>query len=188
MNERERTRLSKFLSFVLRHEPGAIGVELDEAGWISVDELLAAACAHGTRITRPALEEIVATSPKRRFAFSDDAERIRAVQGHSVEVNLQYTPSIPPDLLFHGTIDKFVQAISAEGLLRMSRRHVHLSADAATARTVGARRGRPVVLEICAVKMYKDGFAFFMATNGVWLTEHVPPAYIRFPILQSKDS
>lgn len=179
MNERDRTRLSKFLSFVLRHEPGAIGVELDEAGWISVETLLEASRAHGTEITRPMLEEIVATSPKRRFAFSRDTQCIRAVQGHSIEVDLKYAPSVPPDILYHGTVDDFITAIRSQGLLRMSRQHVHLSADATTARTVGARRGRPVVLEVLARQMHEDGFAFFMATNGVWLTEHVPPTYIQ---------
>ncbi len=181
MNERERTRLSKFLSFVLRHEPRAIGVELDDAGWISVDLLLEASCAHGTEITRSMLEEIVATSPKRRFVLSDDAQRIRAAQGHSVDVDLKYAIAVPPDVLFHGTVESLVSVIRSEGLLRMSRHHVHLSLDAATARTVGARRGRPVVLEILARRMHEDGFTFHVSTNGVWLTEHVPPKYIRFP-------
>lgn len=181
MNEQERTRLSKFLSLVLRHDPGAISVELDDAGWISIDLLLSAARAHGTEISRPMLEEIVATSPKRRFAFSDDAQHIRAVQGHSIDVDLKYEPSVPPDCLYHGTVESVISEITTQGLLRMSRRHVHLSIDEETARIVGARRGKPVVLVIAARRMYEDGFAFFMATNGVWLTERVPPAYIQLP-------
>lgn len=181
MDESERTRLSKFLSLVLRHEPDAIGIELDGAGWVSVDLLLRASTAHGTKITRSMLEEVVATSPKRRFVLSDDAQRIRAAQGHSVDVDLEYAIAVPPDVLFHGTIERVMAAIRSQGILRMSRHHVHLSLDAATARSVGGRRGRPVVLEVLARQMHEDGFAFHVATNGVWLTEHVPPAYIRFP-------
>jgi len=179
MDERERTRLSKFLSFALRHEPGAIGVELDDAGWVSVDLLLESARGHGTEITRAMLEDIVATSSKHRFVLSDDGQRIRAAQGHSVDVDLQYAIAVPPDILFHGTIESRMPAIRAQGLLRMSRHHVHLSLDAATARAVAARRGKPVVLEILAGRMHRDGFAFHVSTNGVWLTEHVPPAYIQ---------
>jgi putative RNA 2'-phosphotransferase len=181
MDEGERTRLSKFLSFVLRHEPHAIGIELDGAGWASVDTLLEASRSHGTEITRPILEEVVATSPKQRFIFSDDGQHIRAVQGHSVDVDLRYAPTVPPDLLFHGTVETSISAIRTQGLLRLSRHHVHLSLDAATALAVGSRRGRPVVLEVLAKRMHEDGFTFHVSSNGVWLTEHVPPRYIRFP-------
>ncbi len=133
MDESERRRLSKFLSFVLRHEPDAIGLELDVAGWASVDSLLEASCTHGAEVTRPMLEEVVATSPKRRFVFSDDGQRIRAAQGHSIDVDLNYLPTVPPDVLFHGTVETSISVIRSQGLLRLNRHDVHLSIDAQTA-------------------------------------------------------
>ncbi|HEX7843111.1 MAG TPA: RNA 2'-phosphotransferase [Kofleriaceae bacterium] len=175
------TDLSKFLSFVLRHEPGVIGIELDRNGWVEIDRLVAQCRAHGKAVSRDLVEEVVATSSKQRFAISDDGQRIRASQGHSVPVDLGYEPAEPPEWLFHGTVRGSLSSIRAEGLLKRSRHHVHLSRDAATARTVGARRGKPVVLRIAAGRMHRDGHVFFLAANGVWLTERVPPAYIEFP-------
>ncbi len=170
--------LSKFLSWALRHRPDAIGITLDAAGWTDVEALLAAARAHGRPLTRELLERIVAESPKRRFALSEDGRRIRASQGHSVEVALGYAPAEPPEVLFHGTVARALPAIRAEGLQRMSRHHVHLSADEATARGVGGRRGAPVVLRVAAGRMRRDGFIFYRSANGVWLTERVPPEYV----------
>lgn len=181
MGRDEITKQSKFLSFVLRHEPGAIGLQLDGAGWADVEELLARCRAHGRAITRERLEEIVATSPKRRFAFSDDGARIRASQGHSIAVDLGYETARPPELLFHGTVAAALAAIRVEGLRRMQRHHVHLSADEATAQNVGARRGKAIVLRIAAGAMSGAGFTFYRSANGVWLTEAVPPQYIAFP-------
>ena len=181
MGNDEITKQSKFLSFVLRHEPGAIGLGLDGAGWAEVDELLACCRAHGRALTRERLEEIVATSPKQRFAFSADGRRIRASQGHSIDVELGYEAAEPPELLFHGTVAAALAAIRVEGLKRMQRHHVHLSADEATARNVGARRGKAVLLRIAAGKMRAAGIAFYRSANGVWLTEAVPPEYIAFP-------
>jgi len=178
VDERQRTSTSKFLSWVLRHQPAAIGLVLDEQGWVAIDALLAAAAAHGRAITRAVLDEVVATNPKRRFAISDDGTRIRASQGHSVEVELGYQPAEPPEWLFHGTVDRVLDAIRAGGLSKMSRHHVHLSPDEATARTVGSRRGRPVILRVAAGRMHRDGHAFFRSANGVWLTDHVPPEYL----------
>ena len=175
------THLSKFLSWVLRHEPGAIGLELDRNGWVEIDRLLEACRAHGEMLSRDLLAEIVATSPKQRFAISEDGLRIRASQGHSIEIELGYQPEEPPELLFHGTVASSVAAIRADGLSRMERHHVHLSPDVATARSVGMRRGKPVVLRIAAGRMRRDGHVFFLSANGVWLTEHVPPGYIEFP-------
>ena len=174
-------RLSKFLSFVLRHDPGAIGIALDRNGWADIDELLERCRAHGRPLTREVLEAIVATSPKRRFAISEDGRRVRASQGHSVGVDLGYAPAAPPELLFHGTVAASVPAIRAAGLERMGRHHVHLSPDEATARTVGGRRGRPVVLRVAAGPMHRDGHTFYLSANGVWLTERVPSGYIAFP-------
>jgi putative RNA 2'-phosphotransferase len=177
-DEEARAATSKFLSFVLRHQPGAIGIELDAAGWVAVDTLIAQCNAHGRRLSRALLEEIVATSPKRRFALSDDGTRIRASQGHSVAVDLGYRPAEPPELLFHGTVASRLDSIRAHGLQRMDRHDVHLSPDRQTARVVGARRGRPVILRVAAGRMHRDGHVFRLSANGVWLTAEVPPSYL----------
>lgn len=181
MDEQSRKRTSKRLSYVLRHRPDSVGLVCDPRGWVAVDALLAALAAHGEAISHDDLVEVVSTNAKQRFAFSEDGARIRASQGHSIDVELGYAPATPPDTLFHGTHVGVVEAIQREGLLRGERHHVHLSADADTARSVGARRGRPVVLVVVAAVMNADGFAFFLSDNGVWLTEHVPPRYLRAP-------
>lgn len=180
MTAERLVKVSKFLSLVLRHRPERIGIRLDRAGWVEVDELLSRARAHGLPLTRAELEEVVATNDKRRFSFDAEGSRIRAVQGHSVEVELGYAPEVPPETLYHGTAAQLVDAIRREGLKRGQRHHVHLSADAATATRVGARRGRAVVLAVQAGRMQRDGLIFYRSANGVWLTEHVPPAYIVF--------
>ncbi|WP_104524286.1 RNA 2'-phosphotransferase [Blastococcus atacamensis] len=164
-------RTSKRLSFVLRHRPDSVGLVLDPAGWVDVDQLLAA-----LRLTREQLERVVATNDKRRFEIAGD--RIRAVQGHSVAVELGYAPERPPAQLFHGTVERFLPAILAEGLRPQRRHAVHLSPDVATARTVGARRGRPVVLRVDAVRLADDGAVFSRSANGVWLVDAVPPSYL----------
>jgi putative RNA 2'-phosphotransferase len=171
-------RVSKRLSFVLRHEPGSIGIHLDDAGWTDVDALLAALARHGLPLTRADLDHVVATNDKRRFAVDASGTRIRASQGHSRRVDLGYLAEAPPSELFHGTVERFLLPILAEGL-RPGRRHaVHLSPDAGTAREVGARRGRPVVLRVDAGAMAADGFAFSRSANGVWLVDAVPPRFL----------
>jgi len=180
MDERERTQRSKFLSLILRHQPELVGITLDAQGWVDVEVLLAACARQRRRFTRAELDELVATSPKRRFAYSDDGRRIRASQGHSVDVELGYTPSTPPDVLYHGTVALALPAIREGGLLKMSRHHVHLSADRATAENVGGRRGAPIILRVDAAAMHAAGHAFCKSANGVWLTDHVPPAFIDF--------
>jgi len=178
--EKSLVRTSKFLSLVLRHDPGKIGLRLDPAGWANVDELLSAAAASGTPIGRETLERVVAGNDKQRFAFSPDGTRIRASQGHSVDVDLGLQPRTPPEVLYHGTATRFVDSIREKGLHSASRAHVHLSADEATARAVGQRHGRPVVLTIAAGRMHRDGRPFFRSENGVWLTDEVPAEYIGF--------
>jgi putative RNA 2'-phosphotransferase len=181
MKEKEKIRSSKFLSLVLRHEPEKIGLELDVAGWVDVDELLFACRMHGHPMERSELEAIVATNEKKRFAFSDDGQKIRASQGHSINVSLGYVPQAPPARLFHGTATRFLDSIRREGLRKGERHHVHLSAEEATARTVGQRHGKPAVLLVKAEAMVAAGHAFFLSENGVWLTDHVPGAFIEFP-------
>jgi len=176
-----KTSMSKFLSFVLRHEPHHIGIELDANGWVAIDRLVDRCRDNGKALDREMLLNIVATCPKQRFAISEDGLRIRASQGHSLEVDLAYESSEPPEFLFHGTIASCLTAIRAEGLQKMARHHVHLSPDIATARTIGARRGKPIILRVAAKRMHDAGSLFYCSKNGVWLTDTVPPQYIELP-------
>ncbi|MDT0463225.1 RNA 2'-phosphotransferase [Streptomyces gibsoniae] len=178
-DERRTVKVSKYLSKHLRHQPERIGLALDEGGWVEIDTLLAAAASHGFRITRTELDHVVATNDKRRFAI--EGTRIRASQGHSIAVELGLPPATPPAYLYHGTVARHLDAIRAEGLRPMNRHDVHLSPDRETATRVGARRGRPVVLTVDAGAMHRDGHVFHVSANGVWLTQGVPPRYLRFP-------
>ena len=175
------TRASKFLSYVLRHRPDSIGIPLDTQGWASVPELLAKSAAAGTTITLNELKQIVAQNDKKRFVLSDDATRIRAAQGHSIEVDLKLTVKAPPPVLFHGTVGKFMADIRKQGLRPMTRHDVHLSPDKETAASVASRRGKPVILVIETYLMLRDGYQFRVSDNGVWLIPEVPPKYIKFP-------
>ncbi|MFD1934403.1 MULTISPECIES: RNA 2'-phosphotransferase [Nonomuraea] len=172
-------RISKYLARHLRHDPAAIGITLDEQGWVPIDELLTAAALHGFPITRAELDTAVSDNDKRRYAISGD--RIRASQGHSVRVDLGLPPVEPPHVLYHGTVSRSLAAIRRSGLLPMSRTHVHLSVDRATAVRVGARRGVPVVLVVAAGEMHAAGHTFMVSANGVWLTDAVPPEFLLFP-------
>ena len=176
--EKEVTRLSKLLSLVLRHDPAHLGLTLDEQGWVSVEELLRQAQANNVNLTHEVLLHIVDTSPKQRFRLSDDQQRIRASQGHSVAVELGYVPAVPPAVLYHGTAARHQAQIMREGLQKMSRQHVHLSADPATARQVGSRQGAPIVLVVAAAQLHAEGHLFYQADNGVWLTDEVPAGYL----------
>ncbi len=171
--------VSKFLARHLRHTPEALGLRLQDGGWVATEELLAACRDAGFPITREELDAAVHAPGKRRYAYDESGRRIRAVQGHSVAVDLGYAPAAPPATLYHGTHPAAVEAILAGGLLPMSRRHVHLSADVPTARRVGARRGRPVVLAVAARDAHADGQDFYLADNGVWLTARVDPRFLR---------
>lgn len=171
-------RASKFLSLVLRHQPELAGVTLDAAGWVDVDALLAGCAARGVRLSRDELHALVAGSDKQRFALSADGRRIRANQGHSVEVELGLPAATPPARLYHGTYPGALPGIRAEGLRKGARHAVHLAADVTTAAKVGMRRGAPVLLVIRADEMAAAGHRFTVSANGVWLTEHVPVAFI----------
>ncbi|MBC7882835.1 MAG: RNA 2'-phosphotransferase [Anaerolineae bacterium] len=173
--------MSKFLSLVLRHKPEEIGLNLDPQGWAKVDQLITLINRRGTELTFPLLEQIVATNDKQRFIFNEDKTKIRANQGHSIEVDLALQLQQPPNLLFHGTATRFLDSIRTQGLLRGSRQYVHLALDIQTATKVGQRHGKPAVLEVRAEAMHLDEHQFFCADNGVWLTEHVPSKYIEFP-------
>jgi len=181
MTDQETIKTSKFLSLILRHEPERVGLKLGEAGWVGVDELLQAVNRNGVSLTIDQLKHIVATSDKKRFAFSEDGQRIRASQGHSVEVDLQYQPQTPPELLYHGTATRFLDGIRQHGLQRMGRHDVHLSAETKVTLQVGGRHGKPVLLIIHAGDMHRAGQVFRCSTNGVWLVNRVPPDFIQFP-------
>ncbi|MFJ5260605.1 RNA 2'-phosphotransferase [Streptomyces sp. NPDC088387] len=179
MDERRTVKVSKYLSKHLRHQPERIGLVLDEGGWVEIETLISAAAGHGFRLTREELDQVVANNDKKRFAI--EGTRIRASQGHSIEVDLGLAPATPPPNLFHGTVARSLDAIRDEGLRPMNRHDVHLSADHETATRVGARRGRPVVLSVDAAAMHRDGHVFHVSANGVWLTKAVPREYLRFP-------
>lgn len=170
---------SRFISLVLRHDPGLIGLALDANGWANVAELLSKATAHGTHLTASELAEIVETNEKKRFDLDVSMNRIRANQGHSVEVDLELVPSQPPEQLYHGTARENRDSILAQGLNRGARQHVHLSTEIATATNVGTRHGPPIVLIVASGDMCRNGYKFFLSKNGVWLTETVPSEYLR---------
>ncbi|QHC26502.1 RNA 2'-phosphotransferase [Streptomyces sp. GS7] len=179
MNHQRSVRISKYLAKHLRHEPERIGIALDARGWVPVTELVEAAARHGFPFSRAELEAVVAGSDKQRYALEDG--RIRANQGHSVPIDLGLPPAVPPDHLFHGTVARSVAAIREQGLRPMSRHAVHLSPDRETATRVGARRGKAVVLTVDATAMHRRGHVFRVSANGVWLTDRVPPEFLRFP-------
>ena len=179
MNNSRLVKISKYLSKHLRHTPEQIGIKLTPDGWVSVDELLFACKQHAFSITRSELDEVVAKNDKKRFSFDATGTRIRANQGHSVEVDLQLEPAIPPNVLYHGTGHGAVEAILREGLCKMSRHHVHLSTDRITAQKVGTRHGRPVIFIVNAAAMHEVGYTFYCSDNGVWLVDHVPPEYLQ---------
>ncbi len=172
--------ISKFLSLVLRHKPEAIGIHMDSEGWVDVQELLVKCSAHKRYINLQLLQQVVNTNDKKRFAFNHDQTRIRANQGHTVEVDLMLEPSVPPAYLYHGTVARFLESIQASGLKKMERQHVHLSKDLETATKVGSRRGKPVILKVRAEDMHRDGHTFYLSNNGVWLCDAVPAGYIEF--------
>jgi len=174
----DREQAGRFSGYVLRHRPDVLDLQLDEAGWADVDELVERSRSGPTALTRALIEELVRTCAKQRFRLSDDGRRVRASQGHSLDVELGLEQATPPATLFHGTVARFVPSILAQGLQRGRRHHVHLSGDEETARAVGARRGAPVVLRVDAAAMAAAGILFHRSDNGVWLTGHVPPEYL----------
>lgn len=174
-------RLSKFLSKVLRHAAHEHGLELQPGGWVDVVDLLEVVSRSGFQVDRAQLEAVVADNDKQRFSFDATGDRIRANQGHSIEVDLQLLPVAPPELLYHGTVERFLDSIRSTGLTKGERHHVHLSVDIRTAEKVGARRGRPVILTVRAGEMHRAGQEFFVTSNGVWLTESVPAEYLGIP-------
>ncbi len=181
MNEKDLKRTSKFLSLILRHQPEKIGLTLDTHGWASVDELIKKSNSNNISFTKEELDFVVRTNDKQRFTFNEDKTKIRANQGHSLKnVTIVTETKTPPPFLYHGTVAKFIPSIKENGLQKMSRQHVHLSSDLETAKKVGSRRGKPIILTVQSDHMHKKGFKFFLSENGVWLTNLVPTQFIKF--------
>ena len=168
---------SKFISLILRHKPETIGITLDEHGWANVDEFISG-IAKTHPIDMAILEQIVAEDEKQRYSFNEDKTLIRANQGHSIPVDVELEEKQPPEILYHGTGEKYISSINEQGLIPKSRLYVHLSGDEETARKVGQRHGKPVIYKVKSGEMYNDGYKFFRSVNGVWLTKSVPVKYL----------
>jgi len=177
MNEQKTKRISKFLSLVLRHKPQTINLHLDENGWANTNELLNKMETRGKTITLDQLQYVVENNDKKRFTFTDDQTKIRANQGHSIDIQLNLEVQTPPETLYHGTATRFLDAIFEKGLIKGKRQHVHLSSDIETATKVGKRHGKLAILVVQSGKMHKAGFKFYLSKNKVWLTDHIPPEY-----------
>ncbi|WP_431296899.1 RNA 2'-phosphotransferase [Rahnella sp. PAMC 25559] len=179
MDSKTLNETSKFLSYILRHKPDTIGLQLDIEGWADINSLIIGAAKEGRVLDQAIIQTVVNSSDKKRFTLSEDGQCIRAVQGHSTpDVNLQHIEKKPPEFLYHGTATRFLESILQQGLIAGSRHHVHLSQDITTAVAVGQRYGKPAVLKVEALRMHQQGFNFFQAENGVWLTNHVPVYFI----------
>jgi putative RNA 2'-phosphotransferase len=179
-----RLRLSKFMSLVLRHDPGVIGHSIDTGGWMSIEDLVFGANRQGVYLTRESVIAIAQEDEKGRYGLSDDGLRIKATYGHSIEVDLGLDALKPPEHLFHGTATRFLNSIKQAGITRKRRRYVHLSADRLTAVKVGGRHGRPVILTVKTGRMFDAGFVFYRSESGIWLTGRVPPEYVDFTALE----
>lgn len=174
----ELIEISRYMCLILRHKPGVIGITLDSHGWADTQQLIEGIAEKHKDFNMEMLEEIVRTDNKQRYSFNEDKTKIRANQGHSVPVDVELKKAVPPEILFHGTAEKYAASIRREGINSRQRLYVHLSKDRATAVTVGKRHGKPVVFEVRSGQMQRDGFEFFLSENGVWLTKHVPAAYL----------
>ncbi|MBI6528006.1 RNA 2'-phosphotransferase [Proteus vulgaris] len=176
---KDKVQISRFLSYILRHAPESIGLSLDEQGWGEISQLISLAQKKGTPLTLELISDVVETNDKKRFAVSEDGLFIRAVQGHSLKTTVDYQAITPPKILYHGTATRFIDSIFNRGLIPNGRQYVHLSQDYKTAVNVGNRHGKAVVLIVDSEKMFNEGFEFYQADNGVWLTLSVPIKYLK---------
>jgi putative RNA 2'-phosphotransferase len=180
MNKEQTKRISKLMSLALRHQPSAIGITLDEEGWVLTQDLIDGINKRNINLNIDMLRTVVEENDKKRFTFNDDESKIRANQGHSVDIDLKLEAVEPPEILYHGTVSKFMKSIREKGLVKGSRQHVHLSKDTETATIVGTRRGVPDILIVNAKLMYDEGYKFYVSKNGVWLSDEVPSKFIEF--------
>lgn len=172
-------KISRYISLLLRHKPELAGITLDMHGWADVNEIITAVCNHYQQpFSMIELEAIVANDNKCRYTFNEEKTLIRANQGHSVDVDVELKKAVPPDILWHGTADKFVKSIDEQGLAPQNRLYVHLSSDVETALSVGKRHGVPVIYMVDCASMLADGHEFFISRNKVWLTKSVPAKYL----------
>lgn len=179
MAEKDLKSTGKFIALILRHHPETVGITLDQHGWADVQELIDGINKTGNHyIDMAMLEEIVRTDNKQRYAFNEDKTKIRANQGHSIPVDVQMEKKVPPEILYHGTGEKYTESIEQQGLIPKSRLYVHLSKDIETARKVGSRHGRPVIYQVASGQMSLDGIEFYLSANGVWQTKNVPVKYL----------
>jgi len=178
MDKKKEIHLSKFISLLLRHKPETIGLQLDENGWANVDELIEKSNRKGVKFNFDDLKFIVQNCNKTRYDFNEDFSKIRANQGHSIQVNLELKVVEPPEILYHGTAKKNLESILKMGIDKINRNHVHLSTDIETASKVGARHGQVIILEIDAEKMFGEGIEFYLSKNKVWLTNYIDAKYI----------
>ena len=178
-NMDQKTQIGKYIAFILRHKPQAIGITLDQHGWAKVDELIAGIQRKYPNFNKDLLEDIVASDNKQRYSFNEDHTMIRANQGHSIPVDVEMKEVVPPDILWHGTGERYVASIDAIGLIPKTRLYVHLSLDTETAQKVGSRHGKCVIYKINARKMYEDGYHFYLSVNHVYLTKEVPVQYLQ---------
>ncbi len=176
---KDKVQVSRFLSYILRHAPESIGLTLDDQGWGEISKLIPLAQKNGTALTIELIKDVVKTNDKKRFAISEDGLFIRAVQGHSLKTTIDYQAITPPKILFHGTATRFIDSIFKQGLIPNGRQYVHLSQDHKTAVNVGDRHGKAIVLTVDSEKMFSEGFEFYQADNGVWLTLSVPVKYLK---------
>jgi len=180
ISKNKKKEASKYLSYILRHSPQTIGLNIDEHGWADIEELIQNTKKYKNRdLTFEMIQEIVETDDKKRYVLSDDGKRIRACQGHSINVDLQLTEKAPPLILYHGTARRFLDSIMKGGLKPQNRQYVHLSMTEEVALSVGKRHGQPVILQIKAYNMYEEGYRFYLSENNIWLTEFVPVKYLQ---------
>lgn len=173
ISPRRLESMGRRLAYVLRHHPESIGASLSAGGWASTRAVL-----DGLGWDTALLEHVVATDGKGRYELSDDRSRVRALHGHSVDIDLSYEVTTPPPVLYHGTASRFVRSIERDGILPMGRQFVHLSVSPSEAAEVGSRHGRPIVLTIDAQGMVAAGYEFHLSGDGVWLVSDVPPEFV----------
>lgn len=171
-------KMGKYISLILRHKPEIINLKIDEHGWANVDELLKGINNSGRYISKEMLNMIVETNDKKRYQYNNDHTKIRANQGHSIRVDVELHEKVPPDVLYHGTAQEYLDKIRKSGIRKMNRLYVHLSKDMETAMRVGKRHGQPIVLIINTKAMINDGYKFYYSNNGVWLCDDIAYSYI----------